>query len=304
MALISEFFQVFVFYVRELWWVLLLGFLLSGVFNEFISTSQVEKFLGKKGLRPILIASVVGMILPVCCFGSLPIAVTLRRKGALLGPVLAFLVATPATSVSALIVTWKLLGTAFTLYISVAVIVMGLAMGLIGNYLKFPTAKVAPREEEHGDDCGCPPGQEHAKNFTGKIRNILRYALITLPREIGLELLLGVAIASFITVFDPMREAINTYLTGFLGYAAVLAVGLSTYVCSTASVPMANALIESGMSAGPAMTYLLVGPITSYGVLLVLRKEFGGKVLAFYLLVIAVLSLLFGVGFDFLMEKF
>src|SRR6185295_5872718 len=107
MELFQLFFSTFLQYLQELWFSIALGFLLSGIVSEFIPTPAVETYLGEKKLSGIFISSLIGTFLPVCCFGSLPIAMTLRRKGAQLGPVLAFLVATPATSISALLVTWR-----------------------------------------------------------------------------------------------------------------------------------------------------------------------------------------------------
>ena len=114
MEFLNQFFYVFIGYIHELWLILAVGFLLGGLLYQFIPAAMVERYLGANGFRSIAFASVVGVILPLCCIGTLPVALTLRRKGASLGAVLAFLVATPATSVSALIVCWKLLGFTFT----------------------------------------------------------------------------------------------------------------------------------------------------------------------------------------------
>ncbi|GAI48579.1 unnamed protein product, partial [marine sediment metagenome] len=99
----------------------------------------MERHLGGKGIKPILYSTLAGTILPVCCVGSLPIALSLHQKGARLGPVLAFLVATPATSITALLVSYGLLGLKFTLFIFFAVILMGLIMGIVGNAIKLKT---------------------------------------------------------------------------------------------------------------------------------------------------------------------
>jgi uncharacterized membrane protein YraQ (UPF0718 family) len=80
----------------------------------------------------------LGALMPVCCVGSLPIAVTLKKKGASLGCVLAFLIATPATSLSAVFACWKLLGGALTVYLFFTVVLMGLLIGLIGNRIPEP----------------------------------------------------------------------------------------------------------------------------------------------------------------------
>lgn len=300
MDYVYSFINVFWHYVNELWFSLALGFFLSGLFHEFVPAAAVDTHLGDKKFRGILIASFIGTLLPVCCFGSLPIAMTMRRRGAQLGPVLAFLVATPATSIPALVVTWKLLGPAFAVYIFFAVILMAVIIGIIGNCFNVP---VKIRTE---DIPGCsrepatiPPGIR-PQNFSAKISAALKYAFITLPREIGVELLLSIALASFILVFDPLQILIKKYLLGLTGYLLIIITGLVTYVCCTASVPLADALLKSGMSPGHAMTFLLVGPITSYGTMFVMAKEFGGRVLAVYLLVISFLSFLFGIVYNML----
>ncbi len=301
MYFLSNFFHLFVHYVQELWLVLLVGFFLSGIFYKFISTEIVERHLGEKGLRPILIATVVGAILPVCCLGTLPIAVTLKRKGASMGAVLAFLVATPATSVSALIVCWKLLGLTFTVYIFFAVILIGVVMGIIGNGMNIePDGGISANA---GGDC-CrredPDTKEEdpAVPVGQKFKEALTYAFIKLPKEIGGEILIGIAIASLISASDLLQNFIREFFVGPVGYVVVLVVGLLDYVCSTASVPLADALVQSGMSYGQALCYLLLGPITSYGTILVIKKDFGKKVLAMYLVVISLMSLLAGIVYD------
>jgi len=48
------------------------------------------------------------------------------------------------------------------------------------------------------------------------------------------------------------------------------------------------------MNIGAGMVLLLVGPVTSLGTILVLRKEFGSKILAAYLVVISIMALALG----------
>ncbi len=304
MEFINNFVHVFIVYITDLWFPILLGFLLSGFFYEFIPTSLVEKFLGKKGLGAIFTASIIGTLLPICCFGTLPVALTLYRKGASLGPVLAFLVTTPATSLPALLVSWKLLGAVFTIYIFFAVIFIGLALGLIGNKLKMPSGFTVDTANGTTQDC-CEIERPHVhwNKMTARVKSAFYYAFVVLPQNIGLELILGIAVASLIIAFEPLQRLIQHLLGGVWGYAVSLVAGLATYVCSTGSVPMADALLKSGVSYGPVMIYLLAGPITSAGMLFALKKEFGGKILAIYLAAISFFTLILGVAFNLLVSK-
>jgi uncharacterized membrane protein YraQ (UPF0718 family) len=79
---------------------------------------------------------------------------------------------------------------------------------------------------------------------------------------------------------------VGAHFGGGLGYLFSLGFGLITHICSTASVPLVYALVLQGMNIGAGMVLLLWSPVTNLGSILVLRKEFGGKILAVYLAVV------------------
>jgi uncharacterized membrane protein YraQ (UPF0718 family) len=295
----ENFIAVFFHYLKETIPALAAGFFISGIVHEFIPEDKVLKYLGSPGIWPILYSTLIGTLLPVCCWGSLPIAVSFYKKGAKLGPILAFLVATPATSISALFVAYSVLGPLFAVYIFFAVIVMGLVMGLIGNAIRY-----TPRELPKGQPCPhceADPGHVHLhkkKTLPERTGSVLKFAFIELPKEIGLELLVGIVLAAFVATFVPIGKFIRSYLSGPLGYPFSIVFGILMYICSTATVPLVDSLIKQGMIAGAGMTLLLIGPVTSYGTMLVLRKEYGSKVLAIFLTSLIVISLLMGMGFQ------
>ncbi|MCX5679194.1 MAG: permease [Candidatus Omnitrophica bacterium] len=297
----EHFIHVFLHYLYEVLPALAIGFLISGFVHEMIPEDLVLKYLGKRGIAPILFSTLIGTLLPVCCWGSLPIAISFYKKGAKLGPVLAFLVATPATSVSALLVAYSVLGPLFAVYIFFAVIIMGVTIGLLGNMLNIDPKKI-------GGDISCQhckTDPEHAHlhgSRTARARTLsaLKYACIDLPKEIGPELFLGLVLAAVVATFMPIGHIIKTYLGGWFGYVFSVIFGIITYICSTASVPLVDSLIKQGMNTGAGMTLLLIGPVTSYGTILVLAKEYGAKVITVFLISLTVISVLLGIGFQFL----
>jgi uncharacterized protein len=329
--LLISYLTAFKDYLIEILPVLAIGFLLSGLIHEFIPSQSVERHLGGGGIKPVLYSTLVGIILPICCLGSLPVAVSLYRKGARLGPVLAFLVATPATSVTALLVAYRILGPAWAIFECLAVIVMGLAMGLLGNLIKVGARPVAPQEQQavdpvcgmnvevdkavsadHGgetyyfccSDCrqvfeGRPEAyMGGSRNIPHRMKHVFRYAFVDMVKDIGPEMLLALALAALVATVTPVGDFVGAYLSGGLGYIFSLGLGLIMYICATASVPLVHAFMEQGLNVGAGMVILLVGPITSWGTLLVLRKEFGAKILAVYLLGVSVMSLLLGYSFS------
>jgi len=330
--LIVQYFVVFKDYFIEVLPYLAIGFFLSGLVHEFAPSQWVERHLGSRGIKPLVYATLAGTVLPICCFGALPVAVSLRQKGARLGPVLAFLVATPATSISALLVTYGLLGPKFTVFIFFAVIIMGLVMGLVGNRFEGK-AKVTGAAAEQAVDpvcgmsvevgkatraeyCGqsyyfcCPHCQQafkdrpeeymgrYSRNIVHRMKHVFRYAFVDMVKEIGPELLLGLALAALVAAITPVGRFVGAYFGGGLGYLFSLGFGLVMYICSTASVPLVHAFVSQGMNVGAGMVLLLAGPVTSWGTILVLRKEFGGRILAIYLAVVSGMALVLGYAFS------
>jgi len=295
----EHFLHVFLHYLYEVLPALAIGFLISGFVHEMIPEDMVLRYLGKRGIVPILFSTLIGTLLPVCCWGSLPIAISFYKKGAKLGPVLAFLVATPATSVSALLVAYSVLGPVFAVYIFFAVIIMGITIGLVGNMLN-----VEPKNLGGEITCShCKADPEHAhlhvkKTVRAHVLAALKYACVDLPKEIGPELFLGLVLAAVVATFMPIGHIIKLYLGGWFGYVFSVVFGIITYICSTASVPLVDSLIKQGMNSGAGMTLLLIGPVTSYGTILVLAKEYGIKVITVFLLSLTAISLLLGVGFQ------
>jgi len=330
--LVVQYLTAFKIYLIDVLPFLAIGFLLSGLIHEFVPSQWVERRLGGSGIKPILYSTLIGTILPICCLGSLPVAVSLRQKGARLGPVLAFLVATPATSITALLVTYGLLGLKFTVFIFFAVIAMGLIMGLVGNKVEGKAKViVSPAQQALDPVCGmsvevgkaakteyggetyyfccshCQQAFEHSpeeymregsRQVAHRIKHVFRYAFVDMVKEIGPELLLALALAALVAAVAPVGEFVGAHFGGGLGYLFSLGFGLIMYICSTASVPLVHAFVSQGMNIGAGMVLLLVGPITSWGTILVLRKEFGGRILASYLAVVCVLSLALGYCFS------
>jgi uncharacterized protein len=298
----ERFGQVLIQYLWEIIPALAVGFLISGVVHELVPEDSVLEHLGHKGAKPILYSTLVGTLLPVCCWGSLPIAVSFYRKGAKLGPILAFLVATPATSISALAVAYSIMGMRFTLFIFFAVIAMGLGIGFIGNSI---SSEKPPPSDRKSDDCRdsgcCADGDANSvrqRTIFERARSVVRYAFWTLPADIGLEIAVGIVLAAAVATILPVQHFIRQYLGGWHGYAFSVVFGVLTYLCSTASVPLVDSLIRQGLLAGAGMTLLLIGPVTSYGTMLVLRREFGAKMLAIFLAFLVAASVLLGLGYQ------
>jgi hypothetical protein len=128
---------------------LLPAFLIAGVISVFVSQASVIKYFGAKAKKWVAytVASVSGTILAVCSCTILPLFSSIHKRGAGLGPAVAFLYSGPAINILAIILTARILGIELGVarFIGAVVfsVVIGITMSLI--YRKEEKAK---REEQ------------------------------------------------------------------------------------------------------------------------------------------------------------
>ncbi|TFH27609.1 MAG: hypothetical protein E4H00_09385, partial [Myxococcales bacterium] len=125
--------------------------------------------------------------------------------------------------------------------------------------------------------------------------------MIDVIRPIWKWIVFGVVASAAITVWVPPGviagwSNVHPALAGL----AALAVALPLYVCATASVPIAAALIAQGMPTGAALVFLMAGPATNVATIGAVKRTFGGRVLAVYLGTVVIGS----VGLAYLYDAF
>ncbi len=113
------------------------AFLIAGAISVFISQASVMKYLGAKANKILAysVASVSGTILAVCSCTVLPLFAGIYRKGAGLGPAIAFLYSGPAINVLAIILTARVLGLGLGIARAIGAILFSIIIGLIMNFI-------------------------------------------------------------------------------------------------------------------------------------------------------------------------
>jgi hypothetical protein len=284
---------------------MLLGIIVGGLVKTLLNPAAVARHLGQGRFWPVVKAAVVGIPLPLCSCGVLPAAAALKRQGANNGATTSFLIATPESGVDSIAITYALLDPVMTvarpLAAFVTATVAGLAENLAGGHQGDQDA--APDLSCPVDACcdgiDCPP-EEHARHHTlgQKLVAGQRYAFGELWADLAGWFFLGLLLAGVITALVPER-LISTYLGGGLvSMLAMLAVGIPLYICSTASTPIAAALILKGVSPGAALVFLLAGPATNLTSLTVVGGILGRRATAIYLVCIAVVAVVCGLALD------
>ena len=281
---------------------LLFGFLVAGLLSVCISPEWVERHLGRGGFGPVLKASLVGVPLPLCSCGVIPVAASLRRHGASRGATISFLLSTPQTGVDSIAVTYALLGPLFAVFRPVAELATGLIGGTLVQALGERDEPDAGHRHENSAAGACREACCAGRHTQNIVVRALRYGLVTLPRDIGLPLLVGVAIAGVIgALFPAPPEQLQPYLGGgLLAMLIMAAVGIPLYVCATASVPIAVGFIHLGASPGAALAFLIAGPATNGATIATVWKLLGRRTAVIYFATIAASAVGWGLLLDWL----
>ncbi|MBQ6329005.1 MAG: permease, partial [Kiritimatiellae bacterium] len=111
---------------------LVAGFFAAGVIAVWIPRAWVNRVMGGcSGFSGILRAVLVGVPLPICSCGVLPIATGLRRNGAGKGATAAFLISTPQTGIDSILATYALMGPVFAIARPLAAALTGIVGGAV-----------------------------------------------------------------------------------------------------------------------------------------------------------------------------
>jgi uncharacterized membrane protein YraQ (UPF0718 family) len=113
------------------------AFFIAGAISVFVSQAAVMKYLGA-GAKKIMsygVASISGTILAVCSCTVLPLFAGIWKRGAGLGPAIAFLYSGPAINVLAVVLTARILGPEIGLARAVGAIVFSVVIGLLMHLL-------------------------------------------------------------------------------------------------------------------------------------------------------------------------
>ena len=273
---------------------LLFGFFIAGILSVLISQRLVERHLGGRGIWPLLKASLFGIPLPLCSCGVIPVSMSLHKHGASKGSTVSFLLSTPQTGMDSIFVTLSLLGPLFAIFRPLAAFVTGVVGGALVNVFGQSAEDESRVPPKCSDEC-CSDNENGYRIVRG-----LKYGFITLPRDIGKAMLVGLVIAAVISALVPDGFFAEKLGTGIFAMVVMMFLGIPVYVCATASVPVAAALILKGLTPGAALVFLMTGPATNAASFVTIWKVLGKVTAITYLAAVAGCAILSGILLDYI----
>ncbi|MHC4456002.1 MAG: SO_0444 family Cu/Zn efflux transporter [Planctomycetota bacterium] len=273
---------------------LLFGFFAAGILSVLVSQRLVERHLGGRGLWPLLKASLFGVPLPLCSCSVIPVSMSLNKHGASKGSTISFLLSTPQTGVDSIFVTLSLLGPVFAIFRPL----VAFGTGIVGGALVALFGKSADGQSEPPPECTDPCCSEDENSQ--RIASAIKYGFITLPRDIGRAMLVGLVVAAVISAVVPDDFFAEKLGTGIFAMVVMMFLGIPVYVCATASVPVAAALIMKGITPGAALVFLMTGPATNAASFVTIWKTLGRTTAVTYLATVAACALISGILLDYI----
>jgi HflK protein len=303
---------------------LLFGFLLAGTLGILVPGRLLTRLVGTGKIKSVLWGSVVGAPIPLCSCGVLPTALGLRKQGATPGATVAFLVATPETGVDSISLTYALTDPVMTVFRPIAGVATAIAAGLATNLFGAPRVTEPPLEvaktpaagDERCQHACDPAGHDHAhrhdhydhpvqqanslpdrgagRTIFDTTRRIIRYGFVELLDDVSWWLALGIVLSAVVVFAIPAQLFEGMWGGGIASMVLMLVLSIPLYTCASCSTPMAAALALKGLSPGAVLVFLLAGPATNIGSLVVLLKVLGRCAVAAYLVAVAIMTLAAG----------
>jgi uncharacterized membrane protein YraQ (UPF0718 family) len=263
------------------WW--LAGILTGSAISVFLSdkiVAAVSAFRQKNyNFWASLAAAALGVASPVCMFGTIPLIVALGRKGVPQYLLVTFMI-------SSILLNPTLLVMSFALGIGPALI--RLLVSLLGGLLAGLLAALFLRKRQIFQFSQFETEPRKKKAFWADVLKALR---ITAP-----YLLIGIILTALFDQYFP-KELLAQLFGKNRGLGILFAVSLSVplYVCGGGTIPLMAAWLQSGMSLGSAVAFMIAGPATKITNLGAVKIILGWRNFLIYLVYCVLFALVAGI---------
>ncbi len=266
----------------HVWPFLLISIVAAAAVTTYVGTDRLSAMLGRRVVFATVAAVLVAALTPFCSCGTTAVVLGMMATSAPWAPLVAFMVSSPLTSPSELVLSAGLFGWGFAWIFFIGTIALGLGAGVVAHFIEKTgwlkgQARIEPADDGCGDDCetepvavGVGPGTASVTEYQTTRQRLRLAEFRTEFLDTGRRLL--VFFLAFTAIGYLVIEAIPTgWLVDYLGGSSPAAVplaailGVPAYLNTEASLPLLAGLMDGGMGPGPAMAFLVTGAGTSVG---------------------------------------
>lgn len=295
-------------FLAELWNIFpyyLIGILLAGFIRTYKLAIRMRAYLNRYGFLSVFLASLIGILTPLCACGTLTTAVSLLFAGIPLAPVMALITASPLLSPSAYLLTLNDLGPEWTAIRTIAAFSMGIFAGTVTHILRnkgFQTDNIIiegaiPRGDFHDEaypdsrlKCNCK--EKFGNRIAARTRNKF---IIFLAKSsdmvwlVGKYVLVGVLIGTVVERYMPYEWIYRLF--GQKSKLNILWITLGSVPIFVHQISASSILfhikssLQGTLDGGAALAFLIGGPVTAIPTLTVFWTMFKKKVFFLYMFI-------------------
>ncbi len=262
-----------------------LGVVLAEILKYIHWSTLLTRQASAAPLTSIVWAVAIGLVSPMCTYGSLPIVLTLFGLGFPIATLAAFLVASSLMNPQLFIITWGGISPALALYRLASVAVFALIFGLVmhkinSSKLINPSLTLNPQKSKSAIALTWP------SFIKGTLRSL---------QFVGFYIIVGVILGAVVDVLVPKSWMVNAFgEPEWLGILIGALLGIPFYACGGGTIPLIDAMLDKGMSVGAALAFFIVGPATRITPMVALASIIRPRVIGVLVLLLLVYAVAVG----------
>lgn len=279
--------------VNAMWWGILLAAFFVGILDR-IPRDVVMSVLGKGGTnKGIFRATLAGLLLDLCNHGILMVGMKLYERGASIGQVMAFLIASPWNSFTLTLIMIGLIGLKWTLIFIVGSLIIAWISGWIFD--RLVERGVLPKNP-HAQNLSDQPvaawstlkSSWRQEDWSFKALAAMYWRGLKESKMVLRWVLFGVVLIALVRAFVPEEIFGLWFGASVFGLFMTLIVTTLIEVCSEGSSPIAADLFNRAGAPGNAFTFLMAGAATDYTEIMAVKDTTRSWKIALYLPLVTV----------------
>lgn len=283
---ILQWFAIFISIIIEALPFVLLGTILSGIIEVFITPDIVNKFLPKNKFLRVLFGTFVGFVFPSCECGIIPIINRFLEKQVPSYTAVPFLATAPIINPIVLFATYSAFGNSirFLILRFVGATIVAIALGVMLAFLVDDNILKEDAKPTHFHDYS-------DKKWYQKIFLALAHAIDEFF-DTGRYLVFGTLIASAMQIYLPTRVLTTI---GHSPITAILVMMLLAFILSLCSEADAfiGASLLSTFGIAPVMAFLLIGPMIDIKNLMMMVNSFKTRFIVQFISVSSIIIIIY-----------
>lgn len=269
----------------------LLGCIISGALQVFLTPERVQKILPKNKLLAILVGCFLGFFFPSCECGIVPIVTQFIKKGVPTHTAFAFMLTAPIINPIVIFSTFIAFGNSwkFAMMRMLGSFLVALVIGSWIAYVnRIPILKIAA--ENHGPHHKHPVSTTKV-TFASQVWSVLVHAIDEFF-DTGRYLMIGGLIASAMQVYLPTSFMLQLTANKLTAILVMLVLAFTMSLCSEADAFVGASLL-SLFGTNPIVAFLVFGPMVDIKNLMMMKHSFHTKFIVQLIALISVVVTLY-----------